>query len=476
MVYHALPGYGAPVGWAERLRTLRDRADGFVRRDLWSPDYYRRMSTATERGALLAGRVAYLVWLGFSRERLRLRAAALTYMTLLSLVPALAVVFSLFTAFGGLEDAGLRLKAKVVSWLSVSHQQAVTAYLDQFVGSVHAGALGGFGVVVLLLTALSLLSNIEKSFNDIWGLEEDRSWVRRFQSFFPMLTLGPVLFGLSLTATASIESSDTVRTLVEVLPGAQAALRLGPLLLTWFGFGLFYVLMPNTRVPVRYGLIGGVVAGSLWEIAKRVYTVYAAKAITYSAIYGSLGVVPLSIIWIYVSWLIALIGALLTYATQNAATYEPDLDHSLKLSDRDRIQLAVRMLLLVFERFERGQGATDIDVVLNSVAGPPRAERQIVRDLVEAGLLVETDDSGLVPGMPAHQTTLANIVDVVHASGQDVLSDRGLAGAALRAASALDEVDAAARKDLGSISIATLMASVDQTAAAVPDGAAESAS
>ncbi len=456
MVYHALPGYGAAMGWVDQLRGLIDRAQDFVRRELWSPDYYARLE-GRRRAGMLTARAGYLVWLGFSRERLRLRAAALTHMTLLSLVPALAVIFSLFTAFGGLEDAGQRLKVKVVSWLSVAHQQAVTAYLDQFVGSVHAGALGGVGVVVLLFTALSLLSNIEKSFNDIWGLKSDRSLLRRFQSFFPLLTLGPVLFGVSLTMTASIESSEAVRRFIEVVPGAQLGLRFGPVLVTWLGFALFYAIMPNTRVPARYALIGGVVAGTLWEIAKRLYTVYAAKAITYSAIYGSLGVVPLSIIWIYVSWLIALIGALVTYATQNASTYEPDLDGSLRLSDRDRVQLAVRMALVVYERFEQTEGATEIDVVLGAVAGPPRAERLILADLIEGRVLIETAGAAVIPGKPAARVTLAEIVRVARGRGEDILGDEGIRGAARRAAEVLDRVDDRGDHDLELVTFADLL-------------------
>jgi membrane protein len=467
VVYHGWSGYGRAMGlgaegsrrWAELVR--------FGREDLWSHDVYRHGSRS-RRAGLLVLRTLYLVWLGFSRERLRLRAAALTYMTLLSLVPALTVVFAVFAGFAGLSDARERLRDEIVGLLSVTHREAVTAYLDRFVGSV--GAIGGVGVVILLFTTLSLLSTIERSFNDIWGLEEDRGWVRRFQAYWPLLTLAPVLMGVSLTVTASVESSDTWRMIVDTVPGARLVARLGPLFLTWLGFALMYLIMPNTRVPVRYALIGGVVAGTMWEVAKGLYAVYAARAITYSAIYGSLGVVPLSIIWVYVSWLVALTGAQLTFASQNARSWAPESDDPSGLAAAVRERLAVRLALAVYGGFEAGLGPQSASRLLAHVPGPPREKRSLLDLLAEAGLLVRTehrDGGAFAPARPADRVSLADVRRAVR--GEAAPLAPGLEPDAIDRL--LDTAEAEGAALLDRTSLAGALAQTGGAAAAAPSGA-----
>ena len=170
-------------------------------------------------------------------------------------------------------------------------------------------------------------TNIEKSFNDIWGLKQSRSWVQRFQAYWPLLTLAPFLLGVSLALSARFESSSTYGEIVSTFPLASFFRWLAPIVLTWLGFTLMYLFMPNTRVPIRFALLGGVVAGSIHEVAKSLFALYASKALTYSAIYGSFGAIPLLIIGVYVNWLVALTGGLLTFASQNALTYEPNEDN-----------------------------------------------------------------------------------------------------------------------------------------------------
>src|SRR5687768_11263914 len=149
--------------------------------------------------AILLTRIIYIVVTGFRRERIKLRAAALTYVSLLSLVPALAVLFSLFAAFGGLTELEDELREMVVGALTVeAHRQTLLHYLAELISKVHASQIGIFGVVILLFTVISLLANVEKSFNDIWGLERDRSLLQRFQVYWPLITLGPMLLGVSL--------------------------------------------------------------------------------------------------------------------------------------------------------------------------------------------------------------------------------------------------------------------------------------
>ena len=433
------------------------RLETYVRGDLWSHVYFSGLPPS-RRPQVLFLRTLFIMWTGFSRERLRLRAAALTYTTILSLVPALAVMFFVFTAFGDLGDSQTRLKERLAEFLSVGHQEKVLAFLDQFV--VSASAIGGIGVIFGLATSLSLLTNIEKAFNDIWGLKQDRSLLRRFQAYWPLLTLGPLLFGVSLTVTATVQRHETVQALAEVVPGGRLVVTLLPAASTWIGFTLAYLIIPNTRVGVRHALIGGVVAGTIWEIAKRLFAIYATKAVTYSTIYGSLSVVPLSVIWIYVSWLVALIGATIAFAAQNAPTYEPEADH-VELPQKDVERLAAWLLLLVHEHFDAGKGPLCADPLLQAVPGPPRELRKILDRLVDGELLTATpleDDRGYQPARPSHRTTLAQLVSVLRRERSDLAPGDEPSGVVSRALARLDAAEQSQQRQLSAETIAQLLA------------------
>lgn len=392
---------------ADIQRVLRT-VERFWTHDIWRIDRMHHELPVMARLGILVARSLYIVVSGFRRERIRLRAASLTYVTLLSLVPALAVVFSIFTAFGGLEDTQARLKALIIDALAVNQREVVLEYLERFVGQTHAGRLGTVGTAFLLVTVISLLTNIERAFNDIWGIRRARSVLRRFQVYWPLVTLGPIVMGLSLSTNAAVEASDTYKQAVQLAPSLAVFIQLGPLLLTWLFFTFLYMVMPNTRVPFRCALVGGVVGGGLWSLAQKLYAIYAANALTYSAIYGSLGAVPLFVIWVYVSWTVALLGATLTFAVQSVRTFEPER----VISQEEREFVAARLMVAVAAHFAKGGGPVSGDTILGQVLAPPRLSRQILGDLVQAGLLAETsgEDTGFVPGRPLDQLDLAHVV------------------------------------------------------------------
>jgi membrane protein len=199
------------------------------------------------------------------------------------------------------------------------------------------------------------------------------------------------------------------------MPLLETVFLLAPMVLTWATFTLLYLIIPNTRVPLRFALLGGFVAGTLWEVAKIGYTSYAARAISYSAIYGSLSVVPLFMIWIFVSWMVVLIGAQMTFASQNARTYEPNQDLT-RLSVRERERLALVLLLRIHQRFAEGRGGSPVGELISGTSGPPSALRRILSDLQQGGLLLETASPGgpsYVPGRAADKTALDDVLTVL---------------------------------------------------------------
>lgn len=448
-----------------QVPALLARGRQFFHHDLWS-SRYSGDAAPWVRLLLVVTRIVYIVVTGFRRERIKLRAAALTYVTLLSLVPALAVVFSLFAAFGGLEEVEAELRNFVVGALTVeSHRETVMQYLTLFVSKVHAGKIGGFGVAILLFTVISLLANIEKSFNDIWGLEKDRTLLQRFQVYWPLVTLGPILLGLSLSISTAAAASETVRAIRETAPILNVVTAVIPLALTWIFFTFLYLVMPNTKVPVRYAAIGGVVAGTLWVTAQKLYALYASNAITYSAIYGSLGAVPLFILWIYVSWIVALAGAALTFAIQSAQTYEPEHEQRKRVPQRDREFLAARLLVAVSQAFDRGAGPVPSQYLIDHLLTPPRLTRKVLNDLVESRLLVESD-VGFTPGRPLDQISVADVVYVMRAGTSSHVDPHLLGSDPLsrQVGETLLEAEAVLDKELGDVTLADVIARYDEQA------------
>jgi membrane protein len=402
------------VGW---LVSLPHRVKRFWLHVIWRNEAWPAGARPWfGRAVIVLARTLYLVGTAFSRERLRLRAAALTHITLLSLVPALAVAFSVFTAFGGLQSVGERLKNLVLHSLAGNQQEQVIDYLDGFIESAHAGQLGAIGTAFLVMTAVALLSDVEKAFNDIWGINRGRSLLQRFQVFWPLVTLGPILMGLSLSFTATVATSDVVRWAENALLGFELVGQLATGFLVCVFFALVYHIVPNTSVRPLSAAIGGLVAGLLWFTAQQLYAYYAAYAISFSALYGSLSAIPFFIIWVYVSWNVILLGASLTFAVQSSRSYEPDR----RVSQTERELVAAHLALVVATRFAQGRGPEDAQALIDEAQVPPRVANRVLESLVDAQVLTEAHVSegiGYAPGKPLNQITLYEVVQAVRVRG-----------------------------------------------------------
>ncbi len=387
----------------------------FWTRDVWRLEQWPAGAPpGLGRILLFACRTLYVVISAFGRERLKLRAASLTYVTLLSLVPALAVAFSLFAAFGGLAQVGRQLEELLIASLVPSQKDIVIEYLQRFVSSANAGSLGAVGTVFLFVAVLFLVADVERAFNDIWGVSRGRNWAQRFQVYWPLITLGPMLVGLSFSMTAAIATSEVVRSVEDAVIGFRLLGRMGALLLTCLFFGFVYHIVPNTTVRWRASLVGGVVGGGLWLVAQELYAAFAANAIMYSAIYGSLSSIPLFIVWIFVSWTVALLGAVVTFAVQSARTYEPDRH----VTQYERELVAAQVTLAVAVRFSSEHGPAPSQALIDDANVPPRVAHQVLEVLVEKGVLLEarietSQELGYVPARPLESMSLWNVIDAL---------------------------------------------------------------
>jgi len=387
----------------------------FWTREVWHLEQWpANAPPAIGRLLVFACRTLYVVIAAFGGERLKLRAAALTYVTLLSLVPALAVAFSLFTVFGGLQEVGRQLEELLIQSLVPSQKEVVIDYLERFIEGANAGSLGAIGTVFLFLAVILLVADVERAFNDIWGVSRGRSWLQRFQVYWPLITVGPVLVGLSFSMTAAIATSDVVRSVEDAVIGFRVLGRIGALVLTCLFFGFVYHIVPNTAVRWRASLVGGLVGGGLWLVAQELYATFATNAIMYSAIYGSLSAIPLFIVWVFVSWNVALLGAVVTFAVQSARTYEPER----RVTQHERELVAAQVTLAVAVRFASEHGPAPSQTLIDDANVPPRVANQVLEDLVDRGVLVEAriedgQELGYVPARPLDRMSLWDVIDAL---------------------------------------------------------------
>ncbi len=244
------------------------------------------------------------------KERLPQVAGSLTFTTVLSIVPFLAVSFALFTRFPlfrRFEDALEEHLLK--SLLPADMSRTVLKYLNQF--AANASGLTVVGSLFLLVTAIALLLTVENAFNQIWNVKRNRPFLKRVGLYVLTLAVGPPALGVSLWATSYVlgASMGLIGTLP---PSARFVLNLGPVALTWVGLASLFYFVPNTRVRRRDAIVGGLIASIALELGKRGFAAYLLKVPTYKAVYGTFAVFPVFLLWVYFSWLVTLAAALIT--------------------------------------------------------------------------------------------------------------------------------------------------------------------
>jgi len=259
----------------------------------------------------------------FRSDRLTRHAAALSFSSLLALAPMMAIAFSMLSLFSSFEQLGSSFESFIYQFLVPTAGEDLREYIDQFAGQ--AGKLTIIGLGFFLLTALLLLFNIEESFNDIWGVGQGRSITARLTVYWALVSLGPLLMGaslaistylLSLTVSAGAEYASQVQSIGVVIL---------PFLFEMLAFLLLYLVMPNVRVSLVHGLVGAIVASLLFEATKRLFALYIVNFNSYEVVYGALSTLPIFLVWIFLSWVVALIGAEVVAVLQQKKLLTNDL-------------------------------------------------------------------------------------------------------------------------------------------------------
>jgi len=413
----------------------------------------------------------WLVWRGFSQNRCPVRAAALSYTTLLALIPLLAVAVSFSKSF--LHDTSAdvvpKLMNKAVAMIapelgaaSPSAQHQTVEQIQSFIDNINAGTLGTLGTLFLAFVAIRLLMTIEQAFNDIWGIERGRSIWKKVVYYWTTITLGPLLLVLAIYMTGRAEFLSLVGKL-QIAPWFDKLLiHLVPFVLLWIGFSMGYALMPNTTVRVKAAIAGGIFGGTLWQLNNLLSTLYVSRVVTYSKIYGALGIIPVLLVGLYFSWLIVLLGAQVSYATQNIRNYLQQRA-SERIDQEGRELLACRIVLMACQNFMRGENQPSIVEIADRLGASPHWLNLLTHRLSAGGVLSEVagDEVGLQPARPPESITVADVLRVMR-TGDDIGGDRAehARGVELMK-SVLTELHAAERSSHANLHFADLVRRAD---------------
>ena len=426
-----------------------------------------------------------LVLRSFVRNRCPMRASALSYTTLLALIPTLAVAMSVtsiflkskgeaqierfiqefvnrmipqplvttnaaFTASSEEEQEWLflsgatnipplmepgatnaptgtntnEISAPITDKRVMAAQEQAANYIHRFIQKTYSGTLGAAGVIFLLWVTIGMLTRVEETFNDIWGVTRGRDWWSRITNYFTVLVLGPTLLvaALGLATGPYLEKG---RTLLATLPFLIPLIsQLMPVIVISLTFTLFYKTIPNTKVNFSAALVGGILAGTAWHVFNLISVHAATRALNTSKIYGSLALVPLLMVGLYAVWVMVLFGAQVAYAFQNRDAYLQDKLVE-NVNQRGREFIALRLMTCICHQFQRGTAPATVSQISAELGIPSRLVQQVLQTLLAARLVVEVsrDEPAYAPARPLENINAHHILMAMRATvGQELVT------------------------------------------------------
>ena len=415
---------------AASMHAAREQLSGarrFVADDIWRtrPEdlpFWKRSAVRMLRVLLLAIR-------GFRDDYGMLRASALTFYTMLSIVPVAAMAFGIAKGFGFQKVLEEQLYENFPGQEEVVGR--VVVFAQSLLETTQGGLIALIGLVMLFWAVVKVLGNIEASFNSIWGVGKPRSLVRKFSDYLAIMLISPLLVIMQSSATVFITTHVNQIALKIALIGYFSPLialsfKLIPYVIVWVLFTMVYLVMPNTRVKFSSALTAGLIAGTGYQLFQWLYIALQVGAARYNAIYGSFAALPLFMVWLQVSWIIMLFGAEISYAKQNATDYEFEAD-TTQASSGFRKLIALRIARLLVHKFVEGQSPLTAAFIAEELGLPTRLTERVLGELVESGVLnkvrvQKAAAPAYVPARDVDQYTLSFIIEALEARGVNEIS------------------------------------------------------
>jgi membrane protein len=409
-----------PVGAPLNIRSIIN----FFTQDLWRIPLH----TLPPRKSFLLKqlRIIILAFRGFDQDKCNLRASALTYFSLLSVVPVMALAFAVAKGFAMQK----LLEKELISQFKGQEEIAnrVIGFAHSMLENTKGGVIAGVGVLFLFYLIIKLLGNIESSFNDVWGIKEGRAIGRKLTDYLSIMFICPILFIMSSSVTVFFKTQVTLVTQKIALLGGLAPLisflfKGVPYAVIWLLFTFIYIFIPNTRVRFLSGLLGGIVAGTIYVIVQWAYITFQIGVSKYGAIYGSFAALPLFLVWLQLSWLIVLFGAEISFASQNVDTYEFEPDY-LNVSPSFKRLLTLRIAHQCIKDFCKEERAMTAEQLSHSLEVPVRLVHQILFDLVKSQVLSEIRETSdaeptYQPGRDPDRLSISYVIQATEELGSD---------------------------------------------------------
>jgi membrane protein len=396
------------TGMLKKLRT-------FFKEEIWTHDLTSK--SRRKNFLIMQSRIYILAFKGFFEDRAAVRAAALTYFTMLSIVPIFAIAFVIARNFG-FEDRmhevinnNMKGQDEIINW--------VTEMVDSLLLKTKGGLLAGIGGIILFWSVIQVLNNIEASFNDIWQIRKARSPMRKFSDYLAIMILSPFAIGLSGSVMVKIQTTAMEYELLR--PLIWFLIKSIPYLSIWSLFTIVYIVMPNTKVKFRYALIAGIFAGTVAMIFQSLYQNLQIGVFKFNTLYGSIAIIPLFLLWLQITWLIMLMGAEISFAYQNIENYEFE-ENALNLSSNNKRILTLLIAYHIIKNFQEGSDPWHSHTLSLELGIPIRLVNELVYELVEAGIIVELaadnpKDRSYLPAVDINRITVEYIYSRMEMTG-----------------------------------------------------------
>jgi membrane protein len=384
------------------------RARRFFTQDLWALD----LRPGSAAGwALRMLQLGVMIGRGFVKDELLMRASSLTYVTTLSIMPLLVVMFAVVGMVGGDQT----MVNFVVEQLTIVSPEAREVILERL-GAINIGSLGTVGATLFLVTAVLALRHLETALNEIWGVVQSRSWMRRFSDYLTVLMVAPILTAAALSLATTLQSEP----LVEYLLGNPNFARLYnvglvqlPKVLFVVAFSFLYAFFPNTHVKLTSALLGGIVATALFSMARYAYVDLSVGAARYNVLFGSMVALPLILVWLYICWAVILFGAEVAFAYQNLGLYRREV-RGESVAPAERESVGLRIAVEIGRSFRAHETPPSGERLSEDLGVPVRMVREILVAFERAGLIAASGkddrDPGYLPARPLGDIKLLDLL------------------------------------------------------------------
>ena len=405
------------------LVTVFKKTSYFLNHKIW----HIRLSKLSKKQSFFIKqlRIFTLAIKGFNEDKCLLKATALTYYTLFSIVPVIALAFAVAKGFGVQELLQQQLLADFKGKEDILQQAFL--YADKTLNNAKGGLIAGVGIILLLWSVMKLLGSIENSFNEIWEIKKDRTWVRKVTDYLSIMLIAPIFIIISGTLTVSLKMGvNSILSSITILsPMQYILLKAIAFSLIWIMFSFLYLVLPNTRVTLKAAAMGGAIAAVLFEILEWLYVTSQIGVGSYNTIYGSLAALPLFLVWVQYSWFVVLFGAELAFANQNVEHYE--LENSIvNISDRYKRVIALLIANSVVKNFNSGRPALTAMEITEKLDLPIRLTRLVINDFIETRVFNEVKTNidkeiGYQPAISDSKMTVKFIIDKLDEKGVNYL-------------------------------------------------------